>query len=210
MHTKEFDEKKKQILDISEFLFFTKGYEVTSVNTILKELGIAKGTFYYYFDSKEEVMDSVITRIINSELKFVTEEIINNKDMTAVEKLIAALFRRPPVFGSQKEVVEKLYDVNNALMKQRAMQNSLELSCPVYAEIIIEGNEKGEFSSDHPLEDIQFLIAGMQTVYDISSLKDSKVQLNIDSVIDTMIKVLNIDETKVNRTSLKALVVQKV
>lgn len=210
MHTKEFDEKKKQILDISELLFFTKGYEVTSVNTILKELGIAKGTFYYYFDSKEEVMDSVITRIINNELKFVTEEVINNKNMTAVEKLIAALFRRPPVFGSQKEVVEKLYNVNNALMKQRAMQNSLELSCPVYAEIIIEGNENGEFSSKHPLEDIQFLIAGMQTIYDVGSLKGSTINLNIDSILDIMFKVLVIDETKINRAELKELVLSKM
>jgi AcrR family transcriptional regulator len=47
-------------------LFFTKGYAKTTVNDVLQEIGIAKGTFYYYFKSKEEVMDAVVMRFIDA------------------------------------------------------------------------------------------------------------------------------------------------
>ncbi|HWT73144.1 MAG TPA: TetR family transcriptional regulator [Mobilitalea sp.] len=41
--TKEFDERRKEILDTAERLFHTKGYEKCTVNDILKEVAIAKG-----------------------------------------------------------------------------------------------------------------------------------------------------------------------
>lgn len=55
--SKKPDERKNEILDAAEMLFGTKGYSKTTNNDILNEVGIAKGTFYYYFQSKEEVMD---------------------------------------------------------------------------------------------------------------------------------------------------------
>ena len=61
--SKEYDERKNEILDTAERLFHTKGYEKTTINDILKEVNIAKGTFYYYFKSKEEVMDALIEMV---------------------------------------------------------------------------------------------------------------------------------------------------
>jgi AcrR family transcriptional regulator len=58
---KEPEERRNEILDTAETLFFTKGYGKTTVNDILQAIGIAKGTFYYYFKSKEEVMDAVLS-----------------------------------------------------------------------------------------------------------------------------------------------------
>lgn len=49
---KEYEERRKEILETAERLFLTKGYTKTTVNDILKEIGIAKGTFYHYFKSK--------------------------------------------------------------------------------------------------------------------------------------------------------------
>ena len=65
---KEYEERRKEILETAERLFLTKGYTKTTVNDILKEIGIAKGTFYHYFKSKEEVMDEIIMRIIKEDV----------------------------------------------------------------------------------------------------------------------------------------------
>lgn len=46
---KDGGERRKELLDTARRLFISKGYEKTSINDILKEVGIAKGTFYYYF-----------------------------------------------------------------------------------------------------------------------------------------------------------------
>lgn len=207
-HTKDFDMKRNAILDCAEQLFTVRGYEVTTVNAILKEVDIAKGTFYYYFTSKEEVMDAVIMRIIDTELEH-AKEVLNNKTLTPIEKLITSLFRKPES-DEKKVIIERLYEPNNALMKQRALQRTLEVLCPIYAEVIIEGNKKQDFSSADPLAEIQFLVAGMQTVFDLSSISSSKVEVNVEAILNVLFQVIKIDETKNSREQVKVLLFQNM
>ena len=63
---KEAEERKNEILDVAGKLFGEKGYDATSTNDILKEIGIAKGTLYYHFKSKEDILDAMIERITDS------------------------------------------------------------------------------------------------------------------------------------------------
>lgn len=93
-------------------------------------------------------------------------------------------------------MIEQLYESNNALMKQRSMQLAIEIICPVYADIISEGNQSKEFNSAHPLADIQFLMAGMQTLFDLSNIKGSTIQIDVEAVVNAMFRILKIDETK--------------
>lgn len=207
-HTKDFDMKRNEILNCAEQLFTTKGYEVTTVNAILKEVGIAKGTFYYYFESKEEVMDAVIMRVIDTELEH-AKQVLNNGKLTPIEKLITSLFRKPES-EEKKVIIEQLYEANNALMKQRALQRTLEVLCPIYAEMIVEGNRKQDFSSANPLEDIQFLVAGMQTLYDLSSISQAKIEVNMEVVLNTFFQVLRIDESKNSKEQVKLFLLQNM
>jgi len=55
-------QRRDEILDVAQNLFITKGVQATSVEDILKEVGIAKGTLYYHFSSKEEILRSLISR----------------------------------------------------------------------------------------------------------------------------------------------------
>lgn len=52
-NSKEAEEPKKEILDVAEELFIAKGYDNTSTTDILERVGIARGTLYYHFKSKE-------------------------------------------------------------------------------------------------------------------------------------------------------------
>ena len=53
------DLRKKQILETAEKLFTEKGYQTTSVQDILDELGLSKGSFYHHFESKELVLRTI-------------------------------------------------------------------------------------------------------------------------------------------------------
>ena len=61
---KESEIRRQEILVAARELFIKKGYEQTSVNDILKIVDIAKGTFYYYFASKSEVLDAIVLDIV--------------------------------------------------------------------------------------------------------------------------------------------------
>ncbi|MEG1678401.1 MAG: helix-turn-helix domain-containing protein, partial [Clostridia bacterium] len=59
---KEAKERENEILDAASILFSEKGFDGTSIADILLKVGIARGTLYYHFKSKEDMMDALIER----------------------------------------------------------------------------------------------------------------------------------------------------
>lgn len=59
---KEAEERRNEILDAADELFGRKGFDGTSTNDILENVGIARGTLYYHFKSKEDILDALIQR----------------------------------------------------------------------------------------------------------------------------------------------------
>lgn len=83
--------KRNVFLDAAEKLFFSKGYAQTNITDILKEVGDASpSVFYYYFASKEELLKATMKRLVERNSKEIIAEIANAPDYTAeeVQKLI--------------------------------------------------------------------------------------------------------------------------
>ena len=57
------EERKNEILDVAEELFAEKGYDNASTNDIIARIGIARGTLYHHFGSKEEILDAIVDRM---------------------------------------------------------------------------------------------------------------------------------------------------
>ena len=57
------EERKNEILDVAEELFAEKGYDNASTNDIIARIGIARGTLYHHFSSKEEILDAIVDRM---------------------------------------------------------------------------------------------------------------------------------------------------
>ena len=99
---KEYEERRKEILETAERLFLAKGYTKTTVNDILKRNWYSKGTFYHYFKSKEEVMDEIIMRIIKEDVTK-AKRIVSNPDIRVLDKLFKILMEQSPKSGDVKE-----------------------------------------------------------------------------------------------------------
>lgn len=59
---KKGDERKKEILETAEKLFYQKGFEDTSIQNILDEMKLSKGGFYHHFESKLQLLDALCER----------------------------------------------------------------------------------------------------------------------------------------------------
>ena len=86
---KKGEKRKSELLQIAYRLFVSKGYENTSVDEIIEEAKIAKGTYYYYFESKEQMLEEVTELMIEREAA-VAEEIAAS-DLPAPEKFIGII-----------------------------------------------------------------------------------------------------------------------
>ncbi|SME40622.1 TetR/AcrR family transcriptional regulator [Bacillus cereus] len=163
---KEYEERRKEILETAERLFLTKGYTKTTVNDILKEIGIAKGTFYHYFKSKEEVMDEIIMRIIKEDVAK-AKVIVSNPNIPVLEKLFRVLMEQSPKSGDVKDkMIEQFHKPNNAEMHQKSLVQSIIHLSPVLTEILEQGIEEGIFSTSYPQETIELLLSSAQVIFD--------------------------------------------
>ncbi|MBH0346864.1 TetR/AcrR family transcriptional regulator [Bacillus pacificus] len=163
---KEYEERRKEILETAERLFVTKGYTKTTVNDILKEIGIAKGTFYHYFKSKEEVMDEIIMRIIKEDVAK-AKAIVSNPSIPVLEKLFRVLMEQSPKSGDVKDkMIEQFHQPNNAEMHQKSLVQSIIHLSPVLAEILEQGIDEGVFSTPYPQETIELLLSSAQVIFD--------------------------------------------
>lgn len=163
---KEYEERRKEILETAERLFLTKGYTKTTVNDILKEIGIAKGTFYHYFKSKEEVMDEIIMRIIKEDVTK-AKRIVSNPDIPVLDKLFKILMEQSPKSGDVKEkMIEQFHQLNNAEMHQKSLVQSIIHLSPVLTEVLEQGIEEGIFYTPYPQETIELLLSSAQVIFD--------------------------------------------
>ena len=162
--SKEHDVRRNEILDKAESLFEVKGYNKTTVNDILREVNIAKGTFYYYFKSKEEVLDAVIDRYLEIALER-AEDVKKRTDLTPSEKLIQVILglrMGEPNSG----VIEELHSPENALMHQKSIAGVVLRLTPIMKDIVNEGITAGDFTTPFPEETIKIMLAAGFTLTD--------------------------------------------
>src|SRR6476620_1807232 len=80
------DVRRLEILRVSEQLFEKEGYTKTSVEAIIKKVGIAKGTFYYYFKAKQDILEALVEQK-GTEIEVYFNSIVERNNLPVLEKL---------------------------------------------------------------------------------------------------------------------------
>ena len=162
---KEPEVRKNEILDVAEELFATKGFDGTSTNEILEKAGIARGTLYYHFKSKEDILDGVINRMID-QMTEKASKIVANKKVPVLERLTAVIlaFNSDTELGS--EVMEQIHKPQNALMHQKMQTRLLNSIVPILEDLLDEGKEQGIFHTEYKTEAIEMIILYANTMFD--------------------------------------------
>lgn len=162
---KEAEERRTEILDVSERLFESKGYDKTSTNDILREIGIARGTLYYYFSSKEEILDAVIDRMLEKSLT-AFQGIAMKKDIPVMERITMAMLSLNIKTDIAKEVLNQAHKPQNALMHQKIRSKMLDTTIPVMTEVFKEAIDKGICNSDYPRQTIDMVLSYSYDAFD--------------------------------------------
>ena len=82
---------KRKIFETSMKLFAEKGYDATSVEEITATVGVAKGTLYYHFSSKEEIFNFLVEegmKLLHNSVEIKTENLTNSIDKIRAVMLI--------------------------------------------------------------------------------------------------------------------------
>ena len=162
---KDPEDRRNEILDAAKELFEKKGYDKTTVNDILEKIGIAKGTFYYYFKSKEEVMDAIVMRFIQIGVE-AAESIAVDKNIKAFEKLYKIIAGQNLLTEQNEDILDHLHQVKNTQMHQKSNVETILQIAPIFADVIRQGISEGIFEIPYPQETIEFLLVASQFLFD--------------------------------------------
>ena len=146
----------ERILDVSQRLFLEKGYENTTIQDIVDELGgLTKGAVYHHFKSKEEIMDAVGDRMFFSNNPF--EAVRGRTDLNGLQKLQEAV----RLNQSDKERVsltaQSIPIAKSPRLLQEMIVSNRKVLTPYFLELIEEGNRDGSMHTNYPREIAELL-----------------------------------------------------
>lgn len=141
----------EKILDAAQRLFLEKGYENTTIQDIVGELGgLTKGAVYHHFKSKEEIMDAVNDRMFFSNNPF--EAVQGRDDLSGLEKLRQAVL----IHNADEEQGEITRQATALMKNPQLLANMLvanrEVLTPYYRKLIDEGIADGSITTSYPRE----------------------------------------------------------
>lgn len=162
---KEAEERKNEILDAAEKLFGAKGFDHTSTNDILNEIGIARGTLYYHFKSKEDILDAMIERITRQLIAKATD-IVQKKEIPVLQRLTMTIMALNVNNELGLEVMQQVHKPKNALMHQKMQETLLSGVNPLITGLIEEGIQQDIFRTDYPAEAVEMTMLYSSTSFD--------------------------------------------
>ena len=186
---------KRKIFETSMKLFAEKGYDATSIEEITATVGVAKGTLYYHFSSKEEIFNFLIeegVKLLQNSIDIKTAKLENY-----IDKLKAIIL-------IEIKIVAKYEDFMTILLSQIYGKEARNQKCQklIYEyinkieKIVEEGIEKGQIKKGNPqaiASEIYGLIAST-LVYKLKNQNEIEVIKLYKEFENTLIDGLRIKE----------------
>lgn len=146
----------ERILDVSQRLFLEKGYENTTIQDIVDELGgLTKGAVYHHFKSKEEIMDAVGDRMFFSNNPF--EAVRGRTDLNGLQKLREAVRLNRSDQERVRLTAQSIPIAKSPRLLQEMIISNRKVLTPYFLELIEEGNRDGSMHTDYPREIAELL-----------------------------------------------------
>jgi AcrR family transcriptional regulator len=160
---KTHDERKNELLDTAQMLFYKNGYENTSVADVIDAVNIAKGTFYHYFKSKRDLLDQIIDRIAQN-IDAIIDKVLEEPEENAIVELNNIFQEIGQYKAQEKDVLlmmtRAIYNENNIILRTNLTKKRLKIVATRLEKVILRGISEDLFYTGKP-EYIAELILNM-------------------------------------------------
>ena len=176
---KDAKERRNEILDAAEVLFVSKGYDNTTMKDILEKVQIAKGTLYYHFKSKEDILDAMVERI-EERMKEKVKRVINTKKpvLTRVTDAILAMHVSSDI---ELAMLEEMHKPQNALLHQKSQEETMKWIVPMMETLADKGN--GNYAYIDCLREANKVLVEEMSATLLTICKDVKLQVEFNPAV---------------------------
>jgi len=174
---KKGERRKLELLQIAYRMFISRGYENTSVDDIIEEAGIAKGTYYYYFETKEQMLEEVIGMMIDQETEAARQ--IVKAPIPIPQKIVGIISSLRPT-QEETPIEGALMQPENIVMHEKIRKKIVEVAVPLLSEVVEEGIAEGVFSCDCIPERVRMLLVISSDTFDEGRFSARDIAVFID------------------------------
>ena len=144
------DEWRKEILDAAKTLFASKGYEETSISDIMDMAGGAKGMFYRFFQSKEEVMHTLGNQMFFENNPF--DAIKERKELNGLQKIKSLLVLNQSDTERNHLNMQAIPILKDPHILATAIEANKRILTPLWFELLEEGKRDGSIKTEYTKE----------------------------------------------------------
>ncbi len=179
---KDNSSRKSEFIEVAEKLFQENGIVDTTVNSIVKELDVAKGLFYYYFDSKDDVIAAISEKYNEVFNQMMMDQLDNMDYSTKLHRFV-----KNTVY-SFRELNKKLQgsndDVDLTQLAVISKEEAKEKAIQTLQELFEEGNEKNELSLDYTKYYADILVGGILELIEQNEATNKEIEFIILDLIE--------------------------
>ena len=137
------EERRAELLEAARRLFVRDGFAEVSVSRIVRAVGVAQGTFYYYFDSKEEVLDALVRAHVQEVAARLAE--VASDATRDPRRTLQEMIRTELDFDSGR--ASELGAIRGADARTKLFSATLRTLAPVYAGVLARGQVAKAFAA---------------------------------------------------------------
>lgn len=181
---------RQQILEAAKNLFAEKGFEATNVRDIIHESNLSPGTFYNYFQSKEEIFEVLTTEIIDEVRSQIQQSYTNVKmDRDEINKSLQRFFN---VFLGNPRLM-KFLSRNQSYLRELRSKGRFDAMLKDLEKALEDGVKNGMLPQ-LPVKIVAIAVFG--AVFEIIATMVITPNFAVDKAIETLSQLLFVQTGK--------------
>lgn len=187
-------DKKELIIEVARAMFDRFGYRKTVIDDVVREAGIAKGTFYLYFKGKEDLFKEVVNKI-GIEVKDEWLQVLA-KETTIAGKIRASLlfsldaYEKHPIFA-KLSIKDEEFRMALGAVEIDSVHKELDHTLHFFRKLFEEGIRNGELREDIDLDKVPFVVGTLKFMHfhkDLAKFGNISERQFLDTLVDIVMK----------------------
>ncbi|MDF2569584.1 MAG: transcriptional regulator, TetR family [Sporomusa sp.] len=167
--TKDPQVRQAELMDTALDLFLSLGYQKTTVQDIVKKVNVAQGTFYYYFPSKEAILEAIFARYVSDMVSQVHSFQLETATVLEKLQLFINLFYRLCHYDEPGLIAKVLYKEHQGALINKLWRQTHMITTPILTRILNQCNENGLTKVTHMNETLSFFAGIMASLLEATS-----------------------------------------
>ncbi|MCB0003433.1 MAG: TetR/AcrR family transcriptional regulator [Anaerolineae bacterium] len=202
------DDKRSLICDVAIEEFTEYLYDQASVNRIVAKAGIAKGSFYQYFEDKKDLYMYVLQVIAEKKLEYISP-VMRNPYQHDIFTLLREVYLSGIQFAANHpdyaEIGTKLLQSKNSPIFDQVVDENLPAANDMFEALLARAVERGEIKADTDVKLFAYMISSMTAVVssyyveNVATTYGDELMETVDKFLDFLKHGLGTDSSQLSR-----------